>query len=105
MPIERSFNSSKSDKLPLFDKYFDKFYDLQKLAFEINKYHNSKSKYLVVYTNSKNTAAKTEFDAFVKDQETQTGYNMYDKYNALYDVYNYYLAGTDEKKWLKSNGC
>lgn len=46
LPIERSFNSSKSDKLPLFDKYFDKFYDLQKLAFEINKYHNSKSKYM-----------------------------------------------------------
>jgi hypothetical protein len=46
LPIERSFNSSKSDKLPLFDKYFDKFYDLQKLAFEINKHHNSKSKYM-----------------------------------------------------------
>lgn len=46
LPIERSFNSSKSDKLPLFDKYFDRFYDLQKLAFEINKHHNSKSKYM-----------------------------------------------------------
>jgi hypothetical protein len=46
LPIERSFNSSKSDKLPLFDRYFDKFYDIQKLAFEINKHHNSKSKYM-----------------------------------------------------------
>lgn len=46
LPIERSFNSSKSDKLPLFDMHFDKFYDIQKLAFEINKHHNSKSKYM-----------------------------------------------------------
>jgi len=46
LPIEKKFNSSKSDKLPLFDKYFDKFYDLQKLAFDINKHHNSKSKYM-----------------------------------------------------------
>jgi hypothetical protein len=30
----------------LFNQYFDKFYDLQKLAFEINKHHNSKSKYM-----------------------------------------------------------
>ena len=46
LPIEKKFNSSKSDKLPLFDRHFDKFYDLQKLAFEINKHHNSKSKYM-----------------------------------------------------------
>lgn len=46
LPIEKKFNSSKSDKLPLFDKHFDKFYDLQKTAFEINKHHNSKSKYM-----------------------------------------------------------
>jgi hypothetical protein len=46
LPIEKKFNSSKSDKLPLFDKYFDKFFDLQKIAFEINKHHNSKSKYM-----------------------------------------------------------
>jgi hypothetical protein len=46
LPIEKKFNASKSDKLPLFDKHFDKFYDLQKTAFEINKHHNSKSKYM-----------------------------------------------------------
>ena len=46
LPIERSFNSSKSDKLPLFDNHFDKFYNLQRIAFEINKQHNSKSKYM-----------------------------------------------------------
>jgi 5-methylcytosine-specific restriction endonuclease McrA len=46
IPIEKKFNSLKSDKLPLFDEHFDKFYDLQKKAFEINKHHNSKSKYM-----------------------------------------------------------
>jgi len=55
LPIEKKFNSSKSDKLPLFEKYFDKFFDLQKVAFEINKQHNSKSKYmdefLIIFSN------------------------------------------------------
>ena len=46
IPIEKSKNSSKSDNLPIFDKHFEKFYDLQKVAFEINKYHNSKSRYM-----------------------------------------------------------
>jgi hypothetical protein len=46
IPIEKNFNSSKSDKLPLFGTYFDKFYDLQKTAFEINKHNNPKSKYM-----------------------------------------------------------
>ncbi len=60
------------------------------------------NKFLVVYYDSKK-AAKEGFDTFIKDQETQTGYNMYDSYNAQYDVYNYYLAGADDKKWLKNN--
>lgn len=46
LPIESKFNSSKSDKLPIFEKHFDKFYDLQKIAFEINKFHNGKSKFM-----------------------------------------------------------
>lgn len=46
LPIEKKFNASKSDKLPLFETYFDKFYELQKIAFEINKHYNSKSKYM-----------------------------------------------------------
>ena len=47
--------------------------------------------------------AKESFDFIIKDQETQTGYNMYDKYNSVYDIFNYYLAGKDDKKWLKNN--
>lgn len=46
LPIEKRFNASKSDKLPLFDTHFDKFFELQKTAFEINKQCNPKSKYM-----------------------------------------------------------
>lgn len=67
LPIEKSFNSAKSDKLPLFDKHFDKFYHLQKEAFEINKLHNSKSKYmeefLTIFPN---------IDAFEKEKFSNT---------------------------------
>lgn len=46
LPIEKKFNSSKSDKLPLFEKHFDKFFNLQKMAFEINKKHKPTSNYM-----------------------------------------------------------
>ena len=46
IPINLNFNSRKSDKLPLMAKHFDKFYSLQKHAFEINKSINPKSKYM-----------------------------------------------------------
>jgi hypothetical protein len=49
IPIDKWFNSSKSDKLPSIEKYFDKFFNLQKMAFEIVKNHNSKNKYLEEY--------------------------------------------------------
>lgn len=61
------------------------------------------SKFLVVLADNKNKLAKTNFDAFVIGQEEQTSYNMYDNYNPQYDVFNYYLAGGDDKKWLKNN--
>jgi hypothetical protein len=40
IPIDKSFNSSKSDKQPSIDKYFDKFFNLQKEAFKIVKHQN-----------------------------------------------------------------
>ncbi|MGV8993375.1 MAG: HNH endonuclease domain-containing protein [Flavobacterium sp.] len=46
LPIERKFNSSKSDKLPNFEKYFPQFYSLQKEAFDVNRALNEKNKYL-----------------------------------------------------------
>jgi hypothetical protein len=67
IPIEKHFNSSKSDKLPPFDTYFDKFYNLQKVAFEINKHHNAKSKFLdeflTIFPN---------LDAFEKEKFSST---------------------------------
>lgn len=49
LPIESRFNSIKSDKLPIFNQHFDKFFELQKVAFEINKHHNAKSKFMEEY--------------------------------------------------------
>jgi len=67
IPIEKNFNASKSDKLPLFDKYFDKFYNLQKVAFEINKHHNSKSKYMDEYLS-----IFSNIDSFEKEKFSKT---------------------------------
>jgi hypothetical protein len=64
---------------------------------------NAKSKFLVISVDSKNPSAKADFDSFLKDQETQVGYNMYDAYNPEYDLFNYYLATAEDKKWLKTN--
>jgi hypothetical protein len=47
--IDRAYNSSKSDKLPSLDRYFDKFFNLQKTGFEIVKSHSAKNKYLEDY--------------------------------------------------------
>lgn len=49
LPIEKSFNSKKSDKLPIFENHFDSFFELQKIAFEINKKYNPNSKYMDEY--------------------------------------------------------
>jgi len=62
---------------------------------------SNNNKFLGVYFNSKKEA-KESFDLFIKDQEAQAGYSMYDAYNPVYDVFNYYLAGADDKKWLKN---
>jgi hypothetical protein len=64
---------------------------------------DAKTKFLVVAVDDKNPSAKADFDTFIKDQETVVGYNMYDVYNPQYDVFNYYLATANDKKWLKSN--
>ncbi|WP_310276561.1 hypothetical protein [Flavobacterium piscis] len=63
----------------------------------------TKSKFLVVYTDSKNNAAKAQFDTFIKDQETDVSYSMYESYKPEYDLFNYYLASEEDKKWLKIN--
>jgi len=49
IPIDKSFNAFKSDRLPSIDKHFDKFYSLQKAAYEIISIHNPKNKLLDEY--------------------------------------------------------
>ena len=84
-------------------KYDFKFKVENNLKSAIAATKAAKTKFLIVYTDSKNPAAKTDFDAVLKDLEEQVGYYMYDAYNAQYDVFNYYLATADDKKWLKTN--
>jgi hypothetical protein len=49
IPSDKSFNSSKSDKLPPLDKYFDPFFILQKSAIEIVKEKTPNNKFLEDY--------------------------------------------------------
>lgn len=49
VPIETSFNATKSDKLPNMEAYFDGFFKLQKAAFEIIHHYSPKSKLLEEY--------------------------------------------------------
>lgn len=49
IPADPSFNSSKSDKLPVLDKYFDPFYNLQQQAVEIIQHKAPKHKFLEDY--------------------------------------------------------
>ena len=67
LPIEKKFNSFKSDKLPQFEIYFDKFYEIQKTAFEINKQNNPKSKYMDEFLT-----IFTTIDSFEKEKFANT---------------------------------
>lgn len=49
VPADRSFNSSKSDKLPRLEQYFDPFYQLQQSAIEIIQHKAPKNKFLQDY--------------------------------------------------------
>ncbi|MEO6670753.1 MAG: HNH endonuclease domain-containing protein [Ferruginibacter sp.] len=49
IPADRSFNSSKSDRLPQMELYFDQFFDLQKRAIIIIKDKQPRNKFLEDY--------------------------------------------------------
>ncbi|QKJ33271.1 hypothetical protein HQ865_24940 [Mucilaginibacter mali] len=49
IPADQSFNSSKSDKLPILDQHFQPFFNLQNQAVEIIKYKAPKNKLLQDY--------------------------------------------------------
>lgn len=46
IPIDKTYNSKKSDKLPIIDIHFEKFYNLQKTGFEIVKKISPNNKHL-----------------------------------------------------------
>ena len=58
IPADKSFNSSKSDKLPVFNKYFEPFFELQLLGFKIVRDKQPRNKgledYLSIYTDIEN---------------------------------------------------
>ena len=49
IPADRSFNSSKSDKLPPLEKYFEPYFNLQRSALEVIQYKAPKHKFLADY--------------------------------------------------------
>ncbi len=49
IPADKSFNSSKSDKLPPLEKYFNSFFEMQKTAIKIVMDKNPKNKFLEDY--------------------------------------------------------
>lgn len=49
IPADRSFNSSKSDKLPALNQYFEPFFKLQQNAIEIIQHKFPKNKFLEDY--------------------------------------------------------
>ncbi|PIF30137.1 hypothetical protein CLU81_0541 [Flavobacterium sp. 9] len=66
-------------------------------------------KFLVVVTDNKNPAAKTDFDTFIKIQEEEHSGSMWrveltdGALMPTYDLYNFYLATADDKSWLLKN--
>jgi hypothetical protein len=65
IPADKSFNSSKSDKLPPLEKYFNSFFALQKAAIEIVKVKNPKNKlledYLTIFPDLDKNFSKEKF--------------------------------------------
>lgn len=65
IPAYKSFNCSKSDKLPRLEKYFDQFFALQKAAIEIVSVKSPKSKfmedYFTIFPNIETIFSKDKF--------------------------------------------
>ncbi len=70
IPADKCFNSSKSDKLPPLEKYFNSFFDLQKTAVEIVKSKNPKSKlledYLTIFPDLDRSFSKEKFREIIQ---------------------------------------
>lgn len=70
IPADKSFNSSKNNKLPVFEKYFEPFYQLQNNAYEIIRRKTPKNKlledYLSILSIEENSINKNKFKETIK---------------------------------------
>jgi hypothetical protein len=70
IPADKSFNSSKSNKLPPLDKYFNPFFILQESAIKIVKGKNPKNRlledYLTIFSDLEETNGLSEY--FTKER-------------------------------------
>jgi hypothetical protein len=70
IPSDKSFNSSKSNRLPILDKYFEPFYQLQNRAYEIIRNKNPKNKlledYLTVFHIEGNALDQNKFKEIIQ---------------------------------------
>lgn len=60
------------------------------------------NKFLIIYHDPKNAKAKSDFDEFITEQNKQLNYNLYDKYEQKFDLFEYYFASKTDEKWMKS---
>ena len=65
IPADKSFNCTKSDKLPPLDIYFNKFYNLQKVAFELMREKQPGNKllqdYLTIFPDATQNFTRQKF--------------------------------------------
>lgn len=70
IPADKSFNSSKSNKLPPLEKYFNSFFALQKKAIEIVTKKSPKSKlledYLTIFPDLQKSFSKDKFRKIIE---------------------------------------
>ena len=70
IPADKSFNSTKGDKLPILDKYFNPFFLLQESAIKIVKEKNPKNRfledYLTIFSDLEETNGLSEY--FTKEK-------------------------------------
>ena len=97
------------DKMPETDS-LDQVYSSTRFKFKYTIQDNFKDalkfaeknpeKILVVAFDLKNKNYKTDFDLFIKDNQSSLSNYMYDAYRAEYDKYNFYMATEKDKSIL-----
>lgn len=70
IPADKSFNSSKSNKLPILDKHFESFFSIQKTAFEIVSKSSPRNKlledYFTIFPNLQKGLSQDKFKEIIR---------------------------------------